>query len=128
MYIRFVVNVKDEDSQKRLGLFQAIRYLRDEDRLSSYEEEHMKEVTKWFNDNLKTPKRFSKAKRKNPTPKAISWFKDSAAEHISKMREIASVLIAHGIQVDMVKTERPGYIVYQDEFQVTAEPFSETDT
>ena len=44
------------------------------------------------------------------------------------MREIASVLRAHGLQVDMIKTERPGYIVYEDEYQVTGEPFNETET
>ena len=128
MYIRFVINDKDEDSQKRLGIFHALRYLRDDGKLSSYEEEHMNEIVQWFADNLEKPTRFSKAKTKNPANKAISWFKDSAAEYISKMREIASVLRAYGIQVDMIKTERPGYIVYEDEYQVTAEPFNETET
>ena len=128
MYVRFVINEKDEDSQKRLGILHAIRYLRDDGKLSSYEEEYMNEVVKWFADNLKKPNRFSKAKRKNPVAKAISWFKDSATEDIFKMREITAVLRSHGIQVDIIKTDRPGYIVYEDEFQVTAEPFNETET
>jgi len=128
MYIRFVVNEIDEDSQKRLGIFHAIRYLRDDGKLSSYEEAHMNEVMDWFADNLEKPNRFSRAKRKKPVGKAISWFEDNAIEHISKMREIMLVLKSHGIQVDMIKTERPGYIVYEDEFQVTAESFGETKT
>ena len=42
------------------------------------------------------------------------------------MRELASILEGHRVAVDILKTERPGYIVYEDEYQVTAEPFEET--
>ena len=128
MYIRFVINEKDEDSQERLGIILAIQDLSDDGKLSSYEKKHMKEVIRWFNKNLKTPSRFSKAKKNNPVGKALSWFKDSATENISKMREIAAVLNSHDIHTDMIKTNRPGYIVYEDEFQIVAEPFNETET
>ena len=29
---------------------------------------------------------------------------------------------------EAIKTENPGYIVYEDEYQITAEPFNTTDT
>jgi hypothetical protein len=58
-------------------------------------------------------------------PVAISWFKPGAREHISKMRELAALLQAHGLAVQQVHTTRPGYVVYEDEFQVTAIPFAE---
>lgn len=51
-----------------------------------------------------------------------------AAEHIAKMYALIQVLEAHGVSVDILRTERPGYIVYEDEFQVAAEPFKETAT
>lgn len=35
---------------------------------------------------------------------------------------------AHGIEVEVLHTERPGYVVYEDEYQVAAEPFTETLT
>jgi hypothetical protein len=38
------------------------------------------------------------------------------------------ILESHGIVVDVIKTNRPGYVVYEDDFQVAAEPFSETVT
>ncbi len=44
------------------------------------------------------------------------------------MRVMAHILEAHGVHTEMIKTPRPGYIVYEDEFQVTAEPFGETCT
>ena len=128
MYIRFVVDDIDDVSQERLGVFHAIKYLREDSKLTSYEEKLMDEVIQWFSDNLKKPDRLSKATRKNPADKAISWFKDTAREHINKIREVITVLEEHGIKVETIKTERPGYIVYEDVFQVSAEPFKETET
>lgn len=39
------------------------------------------------------------------------------------MWALARVLRTHGVAIKMLKTSRPGYIVYEDEFQVCAEPF-----
>jgi hypothetical protein len=44
------------------------------------------------------------------------------------MREIVGILDAHDIAVDVIHTTRPGYVVYEDKYQVAAEPFSETVT
>lgn len=44
------------------------------------------------------------------------------------MHELAILLEAHGIIVNVIRTERPGYIVYEDPYQITAEPFSDTIT
>ena len=68
----------------------------------------------------------SKSKKHDKQRKAISWFKESAKEHIQNIREIAVILENHGISVSMITTDRPGYIVYEDEYQITAEPFVET--
>lgn len=38
-------------------------------------------------------------------------------------RELAAILEAHDIRTEMITTERPGYVVYEDTFQVVAEPF-----
>lgn len=51
---------------------------------------------------------------------ALSWFKPTAREHISNMRALAAILDAHGITVDVLREQRPGYIVYEDEHQVVA--------
>ena len=36
------------------------------------------------------------------------------------------ILATCGYAMREVRTSRPGYVVYDDEFQVVAEPFSET--
>ena len=126
MFVRFVIHSKDEDSGKRQGIFQALVDVREEGLLYEYEVERVKEIHKWFNQNLNKPSSFTKSSKPHALNKAISWYKDTANEHISYMRELASILEGHGVAVDILKTERPGYIVYEDEHQVTAEPFGET--
>ena len=44
------------------------------------------------------------------------------------MYEVTYLLRAHGINVEILSTERPGYVVYEDQFQIVAEPFKETCT
>jgi hypothetical protein len=56
--------------------------------------------------------------------RAISWFKDTAHEHITRVRTLAEILKNHGVSVQMLKTDRVGYVVYEDEFQIVAERFA----
>ncbi len=127
MYVRFVVPDIDEDSEQELGIFRAIDRLRKDGKLLPYEEEHVAALRRWFDAHLGEPTRFTTSKppyhRKNK--KAICWFKDSAQEHISRAREMVAILENHGIVVEMLKTEQVGYIAYEDEFQIAAEPFSD---
>jgi hypothetical protein len=55
--------------------------------------------------------------------KAISWFRHSADEHLNHVRELVAILQNHGIIVQLLKTDRVGYVVYEDEYQIVAEPF-----
>jgi hypothetical protein len=59
---------------------------------------------------------------------AISWFKDSAVEHVARGHQLAKFLTGHGAPVSLLRTRRPGYVVFQDAFQVAAYPFADTPT
>lgn len=126
MYLRFVVADVHEDSGKELGVFHAVRNLRDAGKLHPHEEEQHDLIREWFNENLEKPTRFTAAKppfyRKQS--KAISWFKDNAREHIARVRELVVILQHHGVSVQMLKTDRVGYVVYEDAYQIVAEPFA----
>ena len=37
-----------------------------------------------------------------------------------------SILETQGVVVEVIETQRPGYVVYEDEFQIVAEPFADT--
>ena len=128
MYLRFEVSELHETSGRGLGVFHAARYLRDDGHLFPYEEAHLEDLIEWFNLHLEKPTRFTASKppyyrKKN---RAISWFRDSAHEHISRIHEIVTILENHGVTVHMIKADRVGYIVYEDDYQVVAEPFSDT--
>ncbi len=128
MYIRFVSDEVDYCSGKRLGLFHVIRELHDSGNLYDYEDEIVISIRDWFNDHLEKPESFNRSSKPGAANKAISWFKPTAREHIEKMYQLISIIEGHGIRVHVIKTNRPGYIVYEDEYQITAEPFNETTT
>ena len=126
MYLRFVVAEIDQGTSRELGVFLALEKLRHTGVLNPHEEESEDEIRKWFDKHLEKPARFTAAKppyyRKQN--KAISWFKDTAHDHIARIRLLAKILESHGIPVKMLRTDRVGYIVYEDEFQIVAEPFA----
>jgi hypothetical protein len=44
------------------------------------------------------------------------------------MHRMKDILEAHGHPVKMLREARVGYVIYEDDFQVVAEPFSDTHT
>jgi hypothetical protein len=128
MFVRFVIHSNDADSGRRQGLFWALSDLDDAGRLLPHEQATWEEVHEWFRENLTTPASFSRSSRPHAKHVALSWFKDSATAHVANMYALVQVLKDHGIAVDVIRTARPGYIVYEDEYQIAAEPFNETVT
>ena len=129
VYVRFVFSDVHHFSNFETGVFQAAARLREDPSLPEYEYAVLLELGDWFNLHLEKPARFTNSKppyyRKQS--RAISWFKDTAAEHIVRAREMVFILENHGIHVRMITTDRPGYVVYEDEFQVVAEPFADAE-
>jgi hypothetical protein len=127
MFLRFVSDVPDDDnSNEPAGLFLVASWVRDHRRAPQSALDRLKEIREWFNEHLERPQRFNRSRRPHRKQKAISWFRVTALEHIRRAREMAAIVAASGYAIREVRTERPGYIVYEDEFQVVAEPFSET--
>ena len=122
MYVRFVIKVNDERSGRNKGLFMAMGELKDNNELFSYEKDIQKNICKWFDENLDASKVQSSESNHYTKPHAISWFKSSATEHINKMREYAQILEAHDVSVIQLNTERPGKVVYEDEYQMEIVP------
>ena len=127
-YLRFVVADIHRYSGRELGVFHAVLKLREDGKLHAHEEELHDSTRRWFNKNLEKPTRFtaSKPPHYRKPNKAISWFKDTATEHISHIRDLVRILENHGIAVQMLKTNKVGYVVYEDEFQIVAEAFGDS--
>jgi hypothetical protein len=95
-------------------------------RFSVADRQTLEGVLSWFEDNLAVPQRFNSSKSKGYYRRraaGISWLKPTATEHIAKMRALVAVLQNNGYQVSQIITERPGYLVFEDDHQVVAEPF-----
>jgi hypothetical protein len=126
MFVRLVTNDRDVDSQARAGLF-VVSYdlfyrLRDNDPADP-DLARIRELLVWFEENLKKPDRFWSSGR---TQSAICWFKDSAIDHIRHLWELKHLLGEHGVAAEMIRTKKPGRLVYEDDHQVAAIPFSDT--
>ena len=128
MLLRFVVQALDEDSGRRRGVIHAAAALRDSYLVSPQDRLALQALAEWFGENLERPSRFAISRRAHAKAQALSWLKVSAVEHVRRMREIVDVLTRYDIQTEMIRTNRPGYIVYEDDHQVTAYPFSDTPT
>lgn len=126
MFIRFVIAGLDADSGRRQGLFQAGAVLTASGRMLPLDQERLEQIYCWFKQHLPVPTRFAVSQRPHAKAQALSWFRDSATEHIDRVREYQNILETYGLQVEMLRTKRPGYIVYQDEYQVAAYPFADT--
>jgi len=116
--IRFATESVDDDSGHRTGILVAAHELRDEGELSAVEHAVVRLELEWFNCNLPIPGKLESEEHR----RAISWFKPSAAEFISRMWRLKTILEIHGISVRVLKTTEPGCIVHEDSFQVIAKP------
>ena len=131
MYLRFVRLIKIKHMAARSGFFTAAYELRDQnpDPLTSLRlESHLA----WFRKNLDIPKKFTRSKSKGAwrvdDTKGLSWFKGTAAEMLVHAHDLAALLNESGHPIEILHSDRIGYIVYEDLHQVIAEPFSDTPT
>jgi len=91
--------------------------------LSAYEETWAERVMEWFACHMYRPSRFAWSSRPSASERAISWFRATATVHIEQVRSLVSLLEHKDVAVEMLTTERPGYVVYEDEHQVVAVRF-----
>jgi hypothetical protein len=129
MFLRFVYSKPVEGMKAREGFFQAAGELADNPLADASVVARVDTMREWFADHLELPERFSRSRSKGyyrRETKGLSWFKPSATEHISKAYELKNILEEFGYAIEVLKEDRIGYVVYEDKYQVVAEPFAET--
>jgi hypothetical protein len=114
-YSRIQVNYNG-NTGKPDGVFAAGHYLLKKGALSPEEAKMFKETDEWFDQHLPEPEYY---KRGNPE-KAVSWFKENALPLVDRLNPVVDMLARHGIECHMVRTDTPGRIIYEDEYQVGA--------
>ncbi len=123
MFVRFVVATLDRETNEPMGIFEATKLLPRVGHVADWDERRLAELTAWFREHLPFPERTARSRRPNGPHRALSWFKPTATVHIAQARELAAVLEANDIRTLMLTSDRPGYVVYEDDFQVLVEPF-----
>ena len=96
--------------------------------LSSEDRQKLNELLTWFKKNLAVPPRFNRTKSKGyyrRTNTGISWFKADAKDHLDRMRELVAILERNGVPIEALTTAHPGFVIYEDDHQIVAEPFRE---
>jgi hypothetical protein len=111
-YIRFATDDHDPDSLQSTGIFQAAYQLTRSPAPSSPEVKELIEVIEWFGANLPSPKQVA--------PAAIFWFKSDSRELINPIWCIVKALRRYGREVRMMRMEKPGRIICEDDFQIAA--------
>ena len=120
MYLRLATNQWDADSHQNRGVFQLAYDLHESGDLSPDEASRLKAALLWFERNLPLPDRSKLDAR------AIFWFKADAVEAARRVWDLVEVVKNHGLAAKVIKTTRPGYVIYEDDFEVAAIPFRDT--
>src|SRR5665213_2811124 len=103
MYLRFTTQFINPYGELETGIFMALRYLRDDHSLTKDEDvNRLKELSAWFNRNLEKPTRFSNGTSKYNANVSLSWYKDSAKEHIKKLQEFVEIAEKYDIIIDRI--------------------------
>lgn len=124
-FIRFVISHRYLESGAYDGTFRLAYRLRGSSVATPADRSALTEALNWFEGNLGTPARSSQTASRGHYrrhPRGVSWFKDTAVDHLARMQEIRLVLERYGHQVQMLTAARVGEVVYEDEYQVVAEP------
>lgn len=104
---------------KPVGIFGACWHLMRgtmrQDCLTDEDKETFLSVEAWFEEHLPNPPFYEDGN----TIRGITWFKTGTTdEMVARLDPLLRLLEKYGVPYDVVFTNHPGEIVYEDEFQV----------
>jgi len=128
VFIRFVSQTNVQMMSFREGFFVPAYQMREDPDVDAFTKEQLEEILAWFRENLPIPDRFSRkqADLDEDDTYGLSWFKDTAKEHLARSYELISLMEIYGHTIETIRTDRVGFVVYEDDFQIVAEPFRDT--
>ena len=121
MFIRFITGQIHKDSHVSTGLFCAARDLLWSDGLPEYEFDALSELRRWFSAYLDSP--FDHLSHDERYDRAICWFKATAGEYLERAWDLVTILERNDVYVWTIRSQKTGYVYYEDDAQVFAEPF-----
>lgn len=90
----------------------------------------IREELLWFEDKLPVPTRghFQVRSKGWWYYQGICWFKSDAREMIRRAFGLRDLLAECDIFISQLRTDRPGQILYKDDYQIIAKPAAATPT
>ena len=120
MFLRFTIAELHQESGQPIGIFHAVRYLRDDGLLTEEQEDIANSVFDWLYDHLDAPGEDVLA----ANPDAVSWFRATADGPIAQAQRLIPILESQGYHVAVASRANPGTVVYADSAQILALPES----
>ena len=112
-YVRIQGKVLARNTMHAKGVFSMINQFIDNGGMEEEDVELFREIDSWFSENLPWP---PQCERQEPV---ICWFKTENDEEMMKMiRPVLWLLERYNQPYDLVLTNDPGEIVYEDEYQI----------
>lgn len=122
-YIRLSWKRSDCRYHIETGVFHTAGRLRRACETTYTDEDRLHSILKWMGRNLPAPRDLNSVH-------SIFWFKasvmSSEPELWRRIVELKELLGKYGYDIGYHQTRRPGYIVYEDYFQIAAVPFKDS--
>lgn len=105
------------------GVFGLVNRLAFNGELSAEEDRFRRDNNRWYDAAYPNPS------HADPTvydhklnPHAAAWFKVTAGQLLERIDGYLAILDCHGVGYEVVRTDHPGRILYEDAYQVVAVP------
>lgn len=122
MYIRFVWPVRHDVCRTHPGFFFASAYARYPRDARDWRVRELQAEIAWFGEHLAVPGRLRIPAGRHGPRWGVCWFRDDAAEHVSRARYVAWLLTDLGVPIEEWRSPRPGTRVWEDRHQIVALP------
>ena len=120
MYIRFVTSQWDAHTRSRLGFFAVAYGASRSPRVPEWQRIELRRELDWFGDHLAVPDLLVVPTGHRQLRSGVCWFRDRAAEHVSRARYVVWILTEIGAPIDELRSERPGTMIWGDDHQIVA--------
>jgi hypothetical protein len=123
-FLRYESPDRDSETGQPIGLLKLAYDLLRCDWLSGDVHAELHAHVMWMEAHVPAPTRF--ARKRNAYHRnhhGVTWAKSEATDMVARLHAIAAIVERHWRPVQLVATSRPGYVVFEDDWQVVAEPF-----
>ena len=115
-YFRYCSDYESPYTNQPYGIFISVWHLIRDKKVTSEDETAYWTARKWFESNLPIPPYYNDG---NPE-KAVTWFKETAMESliVQKLKIYHDIAKKYGTRINLIASENPGQIIYEDEYQI----------